>query len=96
MLSFFYIRDNVKINLLFVNYITFICKTTVLPVRITFDYTNYTLDSRNFSKGADILFLKNKRICVIVTKKTVLRLFYTCHFCMIVKFVKTKIVKIKD
>ena len=88
-------RDNVKIILLYVYNINFICKTTLLPLRTTFDYANYTLDSRNFSKGEEILFAKHMRICVIVSEINVLSLFYICHFCMVIKIFKTKIVQNK-
>ena len=78
--SCFYIRDNVKIILLYVYYITFIGKTTILPLRTTFNYANYSLESRNFTKGEDILSAKHMQICVIVTEINVLRLFYICLF----------------
>ena len=68
-------RDNVKI-MLYVYYITFICKTTLLPLRTTFDYAHCALDSRNFSKGEEILFIEHMRISAIVTEINVLSLFY--------------------
>ena len=56
---------------------------------------NCTLDSRNFSKGEEILFIEHMRICVIVTEINVLILFYICHFCMVNKLFNTKIMKNK-
>ena len=61
--------------MLYVYYTTFICKTALLSWT-TFDYANCTLDSRNFSKGEEILFAEHMRICVIVTEINVLNLFY--------------------
>ena len=52
-----------------------------------------TLHSRNFSKGEEILFIEHMRIRVIVTEINVISLFYICHFCMVIKLFKTKIVK---
>ena len=72
------------------DYITFICKTSLLPLRTTSDYTNYTLDSWNFSKGEEILFANIREFFVTVTEINVLRLFYTCHFCTTVKFLIPK------
>ena len=51
----------VKIILLYVYYLTFICKTTLLSWRTTFDHANCTLDSRNFSKGEEILFFEKEK-----------------------------------
>ena len=93
--SSFHIRDNVKIILLYVYHLIFICKTTLLPQRTTFDYASCTSNSRNFSKGEEILFIKHMRICVIVTEINVLSLFYICHFCLVIKLFKTKTVKNK-
>ena len=91
VVSCFYIKDNVKIILLYDYFIIFICKTTLLPLRTTFNYANNTLDSRNFSKEKEILFAKHMQI----TEIYVVSLFYMCHFCIVIKLFNTKIVKNK-
>ena len=58
-------------------------------------YAKCTLDSRNFSKGEEILFIEHMRICVIVTEINVPSLIYICHFCMVIKLFKTKIMQNK-
>ena len=51
-----------------------------MPLRITFDYATCTLDSRNFSKGDQILFVIHLRMCVTVAEIYVGLLIYYMQY----------------